>query len=333
MDLFTKADFKTVWKETMRSQELTHHIRGFDKVTKNSNFWQEQKRSYTQLPSGLQLKLIDQTVYNDYGKKVEHSEDKPLIAHFLLSGDHHVICPGVKKNQSEYTEKSGQNYLLFLPNIEEIEQSRQGQPNQAIIIDLPLNLIRNFVLGLEHIPQQLKPLIETDHAPRFHHPVGNITPMMGTVIQQIWNHPYEGAIARMYLEGKVLELISLQLFQLLKQENEQPYHFHLTPKEIDRIYQAQSILQNHYLAPPTIADLAQKIGLERIKLQQGFQQIFQVTPFQYLKNYRLDLARMLLEDENLTVSTVAHRIGYSNVSYFSRAFKHRFGITPGKYRS
>jgi len=70
-----------------------------------------------------------------------------------------------------------------------------------------------------------------------------------------------------------------------------------------------------------------------MKLQQGFREVFKVTPFQYLQNYRLDLARILLEEKDLTVSNIAYRIGYSNVSYFSRVFKRRFGITPGKYRS
>lgn len=333
MDFLTETDLATTWQETMKVQKVANNVQGFDKVRKDINDWREQNITYSKLPNGIRLKLSNQRVYKDYGKKVEHVANKPLISHFLLSGDHHVICPGVKKNQSEYTEKTGQNYLLFLPNIEEIEQSRQGQPNQAIIINLPLNFIRDFVLGLEHIPQQLKPLIETDRAPRFHQPVGKITPMMQTIIKQIWEHPYEGAIARMYLEAKVLELVSLQLFQLLQQERQEPRQFTLNPKEIEQVYEAEAILQNNYLDPPSVVNLAQQIGLDRMKLQQGFREVFNVTPFQYLQNYRLDLARILLEKKDLTVSSVAHRIGYSNVSYFSRAFKRRFGITPGKYRS
>jgi len=156
--------------------------------------------------------------------------------------------------------------------------------------------------------------------------------MMQTIIKQIWNHPYQGAIARMYLEAKVLELISLQLSQLLQQEKQQPRQFILSPTEIEQVYEAKAILEKEYLDPPSIFKLAQKIGIDRMKLQQGFREIFNVTPFQYLQNYRLDLARILLEEKDLTVSSAAHRIGYSNISYFSRVFKRRFGVTPGKYR-
>jgi len=333
MEVLTKADLETRWRETMTVQEVSHNRRGFNKVRRDVNTWREQQLHYTQLPSGIQLKLSDQKVYKDYGKTVEHDENKPLTCHFLLSGDHPVVCPGIKKNQAEYLEKAGNHYLFFLPDIEEIEQSYQGKPNQVLIINVPLTVLREFGSEWDQIPQLLKPLLEKDRAPRFHHPVGKLTPMMQTVIKEMWNHPYQGAIAQMYLEGKALELISLQLFQLLQQENQQPCHFHLTPKEIEHIYEAQSILEKQYFDPPSVANLAQKIGLDRIKLQQGFQQIFQVTPFQYSQNYRLDLARVLLEDENLTVSAVAHRVGYANISYFYRTFKRRFGVTPGKYRS
>jgi len=332
MDLLTKADLKNSWLETMTLRELHYNVQGFNKIRRDINYWRKHNLNYGLLPNGVKLKLTNQIIYNDYGKTVEHIESKPLISHFLLSGDHPVICPGIIKNQAEYTEQCGQNYLAFLPNIEEIEQSYQGE-HQAVIIEIPLALLRDFVLELEQVPQQLKPLIETDRAPRFHQPVGKITPMMQTIIKQIWEHPYQGAIARMYLEAKVLELVSLQLFQLLQQEKQQPRQFTLNPKEIEQVYEARAILENNCLDPPSIVKLAQKIGLDRMKLQQGFREVFNVTPLQYLQNYRLDLARILLEDKDLTVSNVAHRIGYSNVSYFSRAFKRRFGITPGKYRS
>ncbi|PNW52058.1 UNVERIFIED_CONTAM: AraC family transcriptional regulator [Euhalothece sp. KZN 001] len=333
MDLITETNLNNSWLETMTVQEFYYHVKGFNSIQTDVNNWRKQRLSYSRLSNGIQVKILDYINYQDYGKIIEHEEDKPLISHFLLSGDHHVSCPGVINNQAEYTEKSGQNYLAFLPSIEEIEKAYQEENNQIIIINLPVNFVREFISELKEIPQELKPLMEGDRAPRFHRPVGNITPMMRTVIKQILEHPYQGIIARMYLEAKVLELISLQLFQLIQQENQQPRCLNLSTQEIEQVYEAQAILKTNYLQPPSIVELAQKVGLDRMKLQQGFRELFQVTPFQYLQNYRLDLARILLEEKDLTVSNVAHRIGYSNVSYFSRAFKRRFGVTPGKYRS
>jgi len=331
MDLITEANLNNSWLETMTVEEFSYHKQGFNSIQTDVNNWRKQRLSYGRLSNGIQIKVLNYLNYKDYGKIIEHDENKPLISHFLLSGDHNVFCPGIINNQAEYTEKSGQNYLAFLPSIEEVEKAYQGEDNQIIIINLPVNFFREFISELKEIPQDLKPLMENNPAPRFHRQIGTITPMMRTVIKQILEHPYQGIIARMYLEAKVLELISLQLFQLIQQENQQPRCLKLSTQEIEQIYEAQGILKTNYLQPPSIVELAQKVGLDRMKLQQGFRELFQVTPFQYLQNYRLDLARILLEKKDLTVSNVAHRIGYSNVSYFSRAFKRRFGVTPGKY--
>lgn len=81
-------------------------------------------------------------------------------------------------------------------------------------IEIDLKAIRRFITELDYIPQILYPLIEANNPPRFYCAVGKVTPQMATIAQQIWHHPYQGAIARMYLEGKIWELFSLQLAQL-----------------------------------------------------------------------------------------------------------------------
>ena len=314
------------------SRQVFYNLQGFDTIQKEVTYYYQDNYKQSWLSSGIQIRLFDRILYQNYAEKSEHTEYPFLISHFILSGNQGVISPNIEDIKPEYIEKSNHNYLLFLPNIEEIEQYQKGENYQSIIIKIPLYFLRQFIFDFEQLPKLLKGLIETDNSRRFHRTVGNLTPMMQTIVKQIWEHPYQGAIARIYLEAKVLELISLQLFQLLKQESNQPRHLKLTSQEIERVHEAKTILQNNYLTPPSLVELAQKTHLDRMKLQQGFRQVFQVTPFEYLQNYRLDLARILLEEKDLTVTNIAHRIGYSNVSYFSRAFKRRFGVTPGKYR-
>jgi AraC-like DNA-binding protein len=308
-------------------------VRGFDEIRSNISKWSEDSYQTCNFASGVEVNLDCETIYRDHSVENEHDDFRMLVSKFYLSGNQGVISPGIKNVEAEYSEGNGYNYLFYLPDIQEKEQFFTGTPLQKVRINIDLAFLRSFVRGLEEIPKQLQPLIESDRAPRFHCPVGKVTPMMRTVIKQIWDHPYQGAIARMYLEGKVLELLALQLSQLLEAERVCPPTRKLHRQDIDRLYQAQAILQEEYLNPPSVIDLAQQVGLDRIKLQQGFRQIFQTTPFGYLQNYRLDLAKILLQDEELTVTTVANRVGYSNVSYFSRAFKRRFSITPGQCRS
>ncbi|MGL5078640.1 MAG: helix-turn-helix transcriptional regulator, partial [Waterburya sp.] len=321
------------WLESLKSNQVAYNVRGFDEIRHNISKWSEDSYQTCNFVSGVEVNLDCETIYRDHSVENEHDDFRMLVSKFYLSGNQGVISPGIKNVEAEYSEGNGYNYLFYLPDIQEKEQFFTGTPLQKVRINIDLAFLRSFVRGIEEIPKQLQPLIESDLAPRFHCPVGKVTPMMRTVIKQMWDHPYQGAIARMYLEGKVLELLALQLSQLLEAERVCPPTRKLHRQDIDRLYQAQAILQQEYLNPPSVIDLAQQVGLDRIKLQQGFRQIFQTTPFGYLQNYRLDLAKILLQNEELTVTTVANHVGYSNVSYFSRAFKRRFSITPGQCRS
>jgi AraC-like DNA-binding protein len=55
------------------------------------------------------------------------------------------------------------------------------------------------------------------------------------------------------------------------------------------------------------------------------------SPYQYVKEARLDRARQLLDDGRLGIAHVAHSVGYTSVSHFIKGFRARFGVTPGDY--
>ncbi len=52
----------------------------------------------------------------------------------------------------------------------------------------------------------------------------------------------------------------------------------------------------------------------------------------FLNEYRLNAAAEALQATDETVLTIASRCGFENLSYFNRAFKAHFGMTPREYR-
>lgn len=55
------------------------------------------------------------------------------------------------------------------------------------------------------------------------------------------------------------------------------------------------------------------------------------SPLQYLKNYRLHKARMMIIHDGMKASARCQmRVGYESASQFSREFKRYFGVTPGE---
>ncbi|MEO1340975.1 MAG: AraC family transcriptional regulator, partial [Cyanobacteria bacterium J06635_13] len=238
MKVYTHAEYDRLYRETLSYEQINFNLRGFDVVRVSKSQWDEGQYCNVNLSSGIRLEVIDEQILLNCNKKNEHNDSPIIVGKFYLNGYHSVICPGIDGIAPEYAETKGQNYLFYLPDIEEVEQSWQGDRLKMVRMEIDLAYIRNFATELSPIPKQLQALIENQNPQRFHFNVGGITTQMQTILQQIWQHPYQGAIARMYLEAKVLEILALQLSQLSESKPD-VVSLALQSKNIDRVYQAR----------------------------------------------------------------------------------------------
>lgn len=139
-----------------------------------------------------------------------------------------------------------------------------------------------------------------------------------------------GNASPMYLEAKVIECLSLFIRETkgkgLEKENS------LTSSERDKIYQARDIICSEYLNPPSLRDLALRVGTNECTLKAGFKQAFHSTVFNYLFDYRMNMAVHYLLDTNKTIAEVASLVGYDYQAHFCTAFKRKYNISPSEYR-
>lgn len=152
------------------------------------------------------------------------------------------------------------------------------------------------------------------------------SPAMAVILQQILNCPYSGAIRRLFLEGKVLELMALSLQSAMPSKSASSHR--LKSDDIERIHQARAILLQNLSDPPSLLELARQVGLNDCTLKRGFRQVFNTTVFGCLQQHRMDQARQLLLEEDLSVQQAAHAVGYLSRSHFTAAFRKRFGVSP-----
>ncbi|ESA33719.1 transcriptional family [Leptolyngbya sp. Heron Island J] len=151
-----------------------------------------------------------------------------------------------------------------------------------------------------------------------------ITVAMQTIIGQILSCPYCGPDRRIYLKQKAMELVNLRLEVMTRPR--------LPLDELNHIYQAAAFLRENLTNPPTVETLARHIGTNRLKINQGFRQVYGTTPFGYLKDYRLMQAKQLLMTSELSVAQVATAVGYSSRSRFATAFRKEIGINPKTFQ-
>lgn len=91
-------------------------------------------------------------------------------------------------------------------------------------------------------------------------------------------------------------------------------------------------IEEHYSDKITLEMLAEKINISVYYLSHIFKQYTNQTPIEYLNQYRLATAANLLKTTDSSIMDISFECGYNNVSYFNRAFKNRYNLTPKEYR-
>jgi len=101
----------------------------------------------------------------------------------------------------------------------------------------------------------------------------------------------------------------------------------------EMILQAQLWMQNHLnKAAISIRKLSELFGMSQRNFTRRFRSATNMTPLQYLQSQRLNEAKDLLKNSNLSITEIAYRVGYIDVSYFTKLFKQFTSITPKQYR-
>ena len=83
--------------------------------------------------------------------------------------------------------------------------------------------------------------------------------------------------------------------------------------------------------PPKLKELAKFSGMSQSKLQRLFKQVFGNSIYNYHQSFRMQKAAFLIKEERISISEVGYRLGFSNLSHFSRVFESHIGLKPKKY--
>ena len=91
-------------------------------------------------------------------------------------------------------------------------------------------------------------------------------------------------------------------------------------------------IEHHLQEHLTIEELSQIEGLSTDQYTKAFRTETGVSPGRYIRQKRLDLAKISLLKEDQSIKEIASQIGYQDESYFTRSFKKYVGKTPREYR-
>jgi transcriptional regulator GlxA family with amidase domain len=101
----------------------------------------------------------------------------------------------------------------------------------------------------------------------------------------------------------------------------------------DRLVRALDVMLEAPERPHTLESVARAAGMSRSAFSERFSTTFGRTAMDLLREVRLDRGAELLRTTDLSVQAVAEHVGLSSRSYFSKAFRARFGVDPAGYRA
>lgn len=151
---------------------------------------------------------------------------------------------------------------------------------------------------------------------------------MADVIHAIRSCPFQGLTRYLFIESKMMELFVLQMEHVQATQSSAPGQ-RWSKTDTEKFFAVKAYIEASYLEPLTLKELTCKFGLNEFKLKKGYKQLFQTTVFGHIHHMRMQKAKSMLVEQEMSVSEVAYSIGYNNVSSFSSEFKKRFGYSPG----
>lgn len=98
------------------------------------------------------------------------------------------------------------------------------------------------------------------------------------------------------------------------------------------INRAIDFIDSHYSYPISVEEIAAYAGVSRSTLFRQFRRAMDLSPKEYLMNFRLRRAKFLLRSTALPIGSVAVSVGFDNGLYFSKVFHAAEKMTPSEYR-
>lgn len=121
------------------------------------------------------------------------------------------------------------------------------------------------------------------------------------------------------------------LFNILNKKMDYVYQKKLTSGEI-YFNEILAYIHSNYFNDIKISDISIHMNIDRTYIFKLFKKYSNTNPQQYILNYRLDRACMLLRKSQLRVTDIGYSVGFNTSTYFTRQFSKHMGMTPMQYR-
>ena len=104
-------------------------------------------------------------------------------------------------------------------------------------------------------------------------------------------------------------------------------------RDIATLQEIRRYIEDNFTKDTPVAFICKEFGFNRTKLQEGFNQLFNVSVHVFISQLRMGKARAMLRETDEPVKLIGMECGYKTLSSFTRVFTKMHGLSPTQYRS
>ena len=217
-------------------------------------------------------------------------------------------------NEEEYPLGSGEFILL---NSTEIHSISSPEANRTIVLQIPMNVLRNVETG--------GGLILFTHSPKRQD--SKIMELIGSMYQELQER---GSEYEWKVQSDFFMLVYLLLTKYRKREilPEEIRHY----RKLNRLSTITGYIRENYTKELSLEMVADRFGYSPSYLSRMFRKYAQTNYKTYLQNVRIEYGFQELANTDHTIGEIALNNGFPNQKAFTREFKKKYGILPSEYR-
>ena len=217
-------------------------------------------------------------------------------------------------NEEEYPLCSGEFILL---NSNEIHSISSPEANRTIVLQIPMNVLRNVETG--------EGLILFTHSPKRQD--SKIMELIGSMYQELQER---GSEYEWKVQSDFFMLVYLLLTKYRKREilPEEIRHY----RKLNRLSTITGYIRENYTKELSLEMVADRFGYSPSYLSRMFRKYAQTNYKTYLQNVRIEYGFQELANTDHTIGEIALNNGFPNQKAFTREFKKKYGILPSEYR-
>jgi AraC-like DNA-binding protein len=160
-----------------------------------------------------------------------------------------------------------------------------------------------------------------------------LTPQVQKLLNEVYDANVQTPLGRMVLFNRILLLVEKFLHLFFIRELPSDKQYLPSEEEKENLEKIEEFLKSIPDDFPSIQKLARMAAMSSTKLKTRFKEVYGMKLYEYYNHNRLKKARQWIESGEASVQDVAYRVGFTNSSNFSKAFKKEFGVLPSQLKA